>query len=69
LGENERQFLFRFRQLQLADRIERQFFSFNQKPIECSKGRELKPDVRTRLAILHQREQVIAKIVRGTFLP
>src|SRR5205814_2354777 len=69
LGQDQRQFLFRFRQLELTDGIEPQIFSLDEKSIESAERRELEADVRSRLAVLHQRKEIVAEIIRAAFQP
>ena len=50
-------------------RIDAQSFSLNEKSIKGAQRRKLQADVGTRLLFLHQREKIIAKIVRRAFFP
>jgi hypothetical protein len=65
----QRQFLFRFRQLQFASGIARDAFSLDQKPIEASQRGELQSDIGARLSLFHQAEQIIAKVIGVALLP
>src|SRR5205823_8794547 len=69
LGQNQRQLLFRFRQLELAHGVEPKMFSLDEKSVESAERGELEADVRPRLAVLHQLKEIVAEIVRAAFLP
>src|SRR5882762_8000512 len=67
--QHQRQFLFEFWQLHFAHRIMSQFFSSCEKLIKGAQRGELQPHVRPRLPSLHERKEIIAKIVGWAFFP
>ena len=47
----------------------RKIFSFDEKAIEGAKRGKLQPNVRARLALFHQLEEIIAEIIRAAAAP
>ena len=68
-GEHERQLLFHLWQLHFLHRITVETFPSCEKLIKGAQRGELQSHVRTRLAVLHQRKKIIAKIVACTVSP
>src|ERR1043166_76132 len=67
--QDERQLFVDLRKLQLLERIDPKFLSTGKKFIESAQRRELQSNIRTRLAALHDDEEIIAEIVGRAFFP
>ncbi len=68
-GEDQRQLFLHLRKLQLPERIDPQFLAISQKFVKRAQRGELQAHVRSRLPSFHDREEIIAKIVRSALLP